>query len=299
MFLLIVAAVWGISFVLTKNTLAEVTPLAFVFCRFAIAFVSMIALSWKWLKKLTLRVVKHGIAQGLMLLIGIVLQVMGLGHTTASNAAFITGLSVVFVPIFSSLLQKKLPGICSVAGVILSFVGLFFLSGGMEGFRSGINPGDIFCLIGSLGFSFHIILVDRLSEPDDFSLQTLFQVLTVLLGSGIAFAFSGESLPICRPVAAGVLFWTGIVGTAVAYTVQNWAQRNTNPTHTAMIVAAEPVFGVLFAAIIPGISGNTERLTLSGALGCAGILIAILITEAGPGILQKLRKKDENANHTI
>lgn len=277
--LLCVTAIWGISFVLTKNVLEHLSPLTFIALRFLVATVAMLVVCIKKRSKVTAPALKKGGLQGMMLFAGILLQIFGIRYTTASNAAFITGLSVVFVPLISSILLKKPPRLNVITGVFLSFVGLFFLSGGIKGLSTGINIGDFLCLLGALGFSMHIIFIDKYSTGEDPTVLSAVQVIVVAAAGSIAFLFQPEKTVTPSFSLIAVLLITGVLGTAVAYTVQNHAQNVTTPTHTAMIVAAEPMFGVFFALIIPNAGGTTEVLKLNTVIGCLCILLAIIISE--------------------
>lgn len=274
--LLIITIIWGTSFALMKNVLAHIPSFAYISLRFIIASAVLVVLFRKRLGSISRKTVLHGFILGLILFGGTALQVCGLYYTTASNSAFITGLNVVMVPVISVFLLKKKPAMNSVIGVILAFTGLFFLTGGLN-FR--FNVGDFLTLLCAVCFALQIIFIDKFTGEQDPVLLSILQIsFTAVLGTGVWVTFDFKTFTINLPVII-TLFITGVLGTALAYSVQTVVQKYTTPTHTALIFAAEPVFGAVFALIIPDAQGNVEALSIGKVVGCALILLGMLISE--------------------
>lgn len=274
--LLVIAAVWGSSFTLMKNVLDHIPSFAYLALRFIIAAVILIVIFHKNFKLINKRVLLYGVITGLMLFGGMALQVTGLYFTTASNSAFITGLNVVMVPIIAAAFFRRRPDLSSIIGVILAFAGLFFLSGGLD-FR--FNIGDLLTLFCAICFALQIIFIDRFTREQDSILLGVLQItFAALMYTGVWVTTDPQPFAVDWTIIVTLLI-TGVFGTALAYTGQTVVQKYTSPTHTALILTAEPVFGALFALCIPNSAGETEILTFNTIIGCTLILAGMIICE--------------------
>jgi len=269
--LLIVVIIWGYTFVAIKNALSGVTPFNFIAVRFSIAFLILIVVFRKRLSGLNKFVILRGSVIGIFLFFAYAFQTVGLKYTTASNAGFITGFSVILVPVFSALILKVRPSVESTAGVICAIAGLFFLSYN-EGYV--INKGDILVLFCALAVAFHILTVGYYTKQTDSILLTIVQIGVVTILSVIsALIFEKPVLP-QSTVVWQAIFVTSIFATVGAYLVQNIMQRFTSSTHTALIFSGEPVFAGIFGYFLLG-----ERLSSWSIAGCIMILAGMIISE--------------------
>lgn len=276
LFLLVITAIWGSSFTLMKNVLDHLPSYAYLSLRFIIATIVLIAIFYKKFKYINLKITVYGFTIGLMLFGGMALQVTGLCFTTASNSAFITGLNVVMVPVVSAVILRKKPDLASVIGVTLAFGGLFFLSGGLN---FSFNKGDFFTLLCAVCFTLQIIFIDKFTNDYDPALLAILQIgFAAILYTGVWITTGIKSLEFSASVIFTLLM-TGVLGTALAFAGQTIVQKDTSPTHTALIFTAEPVFGAIFAMIIPNSRGLTETLNFNTFIGCALILIGMLVSE--------------------
>ncbi len=272
--LLTVTVVWGLTFALVKRTLESVTPFVFMTYRFALAFAVMGAASIRLPRRLNRRTAAAGCLLGLFLYAAYSFQTFGLKYTSAGNAGFITGLFVVFVPVLSTLILKKRPGLLSLVSVGVAVVGLGFLSL-QPGLR--VNSGDLLVLACAFTYSLHIIYMDRFVREHDLFLLTLVQMGVVALLQG-ASALAFEDLIFPRGGFAWMTIAVcGFFASAVAFFIQAWAQRLLSPVRTSVVLIMEPVFSVLFGMILLG-----ERLTWRGWLGCGLMLAGMLISEIRP-----------------
>jgi len=269
--ILMVVIAWGYTFVAIKNALETITPFNFIFVRFTISFLLISLLFYGKLKSLRWRTLKSGAVVGVFLFLAYAFQTAGLKYTTASNAGFITGFSVVLVPVFSSLLLKKKPSVESTIGVVMAAAGLFFLSyGGV----SSVNRGDVLVFFCALSVASHILSVGYYVKKHDSVQLTIVQIGTVAFLAFLSDLFAGEiSMP------AGGVVWSAILICAVfatvgAYLVQNIMQRFTSPTHTALIFSGEPVFAGLFGYFLLG-----EELGVMALAGCFLILAGMVVSE--------------------
>jgi drug/metabolite transporter (DMT)-like permease len=269
--MLFVACIWGTTFVIVKNALIDIGPFWFVGIRFFLAFLVLASLSYKDIIKIRFSTLWTGGLLGIFLFIGYVFQTLGLRFTTSSNAAFITGVSVVLVPIIYSLLHKKKPSLITTITVAMAGVGLYLISVPIGTFT--LTYGDSLVLISAFGFAFHIIYVDFYSHKHNpiaiTGLQILFVgVLCILIGVLV------EPLPNRIPFnAMFAIVVTAVLATALAFLLQNYLQKYSTPTRFAVVLTTEPVF-----AAVAGYFWAGEHLSPTGIIGAALILLAMLLS---------------------
>ena len=265
-----VAAIWGGTFVMVKDAVGRYPLYAFLALRFAIAVAAFAIVLPSSMRMLGRKTVVAGLLAGAFLTAGYVFQTWGLQGTSASKAAFITGMFVVVTPVLQAMLLRRPPRRWTVLGVVLSVVGLWLLSGGEGG---GWTVGDTRVLICAVAYSAHMIVLGSVGAEHDVRPLTLVQLVTVAVVCG---AISLATEPIAAPPDVGVwvaLLVTGVLASAVAFAVQTYAQRFISPTRTALILITEPVFGGLFGWLAG------ERLGIGGLAGSALILTGMIIAE--------------------
>jgi drug/metabolite transporter (DMT)-like permease len=265
-----VAAVWGATFVMVKNAVALYPLYGFLGWRFAIAVVAFLALFPRSVRRFRKGTLSVGILAGAFLTAGYVFQTWGLQDTSASKAAFITGMFVVITPALQALLLRRIPGWPTVAGVALAVVGLWLLSGASAG---GWNIGDTRVLICAVAYSAHMIVLGSLGREHDVGALTLVQLsVGAVVCIGVSLVAEQPGVPSDTSVWVALIV-TGVLATAVAFGVQTAAQRVISPAKTALILITEPAFGGLFGWIAG------EALGLSGVAGAALILGGMLVSE--------------------
>lgn len=273
--LVMVTMIWGATFVVIKNALAEISPLLFNAVRMTLASVCLAALYWKPLRAMDRPTLRAGIIVGIFLWLGYEFQTSGLKFTTPSKSGFLTGMSVVMVPVFLALFWKKRINLWTVAGVFAALLGLFLMTvpGGKAGWSS-VNRGDLLTIGCAVAFAFQIILLGRATERHPFQAIAFLQTATaaILMSITVPLAEHAQSTWSWRVWAA--ILVTGVFGTALAFTIQAWAQQFTPATHTALIFALEPVFAWLTSYLVEG-----ERLGLRASLGAMLILAGVLVSE--------------------
>lgn len=270
-----VAAVWGFTFPVVKDAVEVIPPFQFLAVRFGIAAALMTVVFGRDLRGFGLMPLLASAAAGVALFAGYALQTVGLQHTQASNAGFITGLFVVFTPILTALVLRRLPARGAVAGVVLATIGVVLLSVTESGLRFG--HGERLVLLCAVAFAVHIVILGRFAPDLPTGAMTTIQMwVTATLSAWV-------SLGIETPVAvAGRDVWLAIVLTAVyasaiAFFIQTRAQRYLSPTRTALILVSEPAFAGLFGFVLLG-----ETLTVAGWSGAALILAGMLAAELAP-----------------
>lgn len=269
--LLLVAFLWGTTFVGGKFALNYFTPLYIISIRFILAF-SMMAIGFrKELKKITKKDIKGGAIVGTILFVAFATQLVALQYTEAGKQAFLAGTYVVMVPFISWWLHKKKPDNSSFLGAFICFLGIGLLTINAS---FTISFGDGLTLFSSIFFAGHIIsngyFVDEIGPVK----LTIVQFGTVALLSTIS-AVIFEPFP-TNVEANGIyaLLYLGVLCTGIAYFLQTIGQKYALSTHTAIILSLEAVFGSILALMILG-----EVFTFKMLLGCGSILAAILIIE--------------------
>lgn len=269
--MLVVAFIWGTTFVIVKSGLNDIDPFLFLGLRFLLAFAVLAILAWSSVCQATRATWMAGALLGVFLFIGYTFQTVGLKYTTASNAGFITGVSVVLVPLLDAMLKRTWPRLNIMLTVIIAAAGLYFLS-----FQSGslhFSNGDWLVLVCAFGFAFHIVFVGRYSYQHDPVAITAVQILFVgVLCMGIGL-FT-ESWPRHFTFnALSAISITAVLATSLAFLAQNALQKYSTPTRFAVVLTMEPVF-----AAMAGHWWAHEGLTPRALLGAALILFAMLFS---------------------
>jgi drug/metabolite transporter (DMT)-like permease len=268
--LIVVTAVWGVTFVQVKDAV-ELYPLfAFLAVRFVIATLTLVVPAAPRARTLG----KHGFARGaflgLLLAAGYVLQTAGLERTTVSSTGFITGMYVVLTPLIALALFRTRIGAWAWSGVGVATVGLALLSG----IHAGSAVGDLLVLAAAAVYSLQIVLMERYAPRYDAVAFTFAEMLAAAVGLLIvAVALGDLSLPRGWTVW-GALLVTGVFASALGFLVQTWAQRRTSATRTALAFTMEPVWTAFFGYTLAG-----DRLGVLGWSGSALIMAGILLAE--------------------
>jgi drug/metabolite transporter (DMT)-like permease len=274
--LLAVTAVWGVTFVQVKDAVAIYPLFAFLAVRFAIATAALAPVALPRLRGVPWKV---GASLGLLVAIGFALQTAGLERTTVSSTGFITGLYVVFTPLFAYALFRIRVGRAVAAGVGLSVLGIALLSG----VGVGDPLGDLLVLLGSAAYALQIVVLERYAPHVDAVAFTFVEMTAAFLGfTAVALALGDLSLP-RGWVVWGALLVTGLFASAFGFLVQTWAQRELSAARTALVFAMEPVWTAGFGYWLAG-----DRLGVPGWVGAALIMAGIVVAE--PSAAYALRR---------
>lgn len=267
-----VTIVWGTSFVLVKDVIEQVTPMVWLTIRFTLGSLALalLALFMGRLRGLTWREVRWGTLIGCFIWAGYALQTLGLQLTSASNGGFITGLSVVMVPILSLLILKQKTNRWALTGVALATIGLALFSLHIEQ-GIAINRGDVLVFTCAIAFALQIVTVSHVAGWADPIRITLMQVLVAAaLNGACALVFEGPVANISPEIWASAAY-LGIVSTSLAILVQVSVQRFTTAVHTALIFTLEPVFAAAFGVWLQG--DRFGPVELAGALLILGGMV--------------------------
>jgi len=276
--LMFCSLIWGVTFAVVKGALAHVSVFVFLAVRFTMATVLMAMFRPAVLARIDSHEVFAGLRLAFFMFAGYGFQTTGLQYTTASNSGFVTGSSVVLVPLLLGLFWGRKLTTWIYGGAFAALVGLYFLTVPAAGLRY-LNYGDVLTIVGAGLYAVHIILVGDYAREHSVSALSLIQVAGcaamawLMTGSRAAihwqpvrFAWRWELL-----VAIGVC---AVFATAVAFTVQLWAQQYTPPSHAAILFALEPVFAVITSYLV-----LHERLTARAMKGAGLIVAGIVIAE--------------------
>ena len=174
--LLIIALIWGAAFVAQSAGMDYIGPFTFNSARSILGGIVLIPVIYVLDKKRKEKIsqgkeviqnkktlIIGGICCGFFLMLGSSLQQIGIQYTTAGKAGFITALYILIVPILGLAVGKK-AGIKVWIGVVLAVIGMYFLC-----MTSGLSiaKGDFYILLGSVAFSFHILVIDHFSPKAD------------------------------------------------------------------------------------------------------------------------------------
>lgn len=274
--LVFVAIVWGSTFVVVADAIAQYPIYAFLSVRFLVASVAFLIFFPKMYQRINWHNLKLALPAGCLLAAGYILQTLGLlpesqGGTTAARTAFLTGMYVVIVPIAQSILKRKLPPKGTAVGMGLALVGLWFLSGISLNGSSHWVMGDTYVLISAFAYSAHMILLGHSDKNHDTLALTFIQlsVVTVITGVASLVAHENAGIPQGWYVWFAILL-CGLVASAFAFVVQTWAQRILPPSRVALILISEPALGGLFGWVVAGAAPFREvvgaLLMLSGMI---------------------------------
>ena len=283
MLLLLTAAIWGFAFVAQRVGSQHVGAFTFNGVRFALGAISLIPLIIFFDKKKKndssdddntevppKKTIIYGVLVGGALYIAATLQQVGLIYTTAGNASFITSLYMVFVPLIGIFLKHKI-GKNSWVGVGFAVIGLYLLSIN-ENFS--ISYGDFLEVIGAVFWAIHILTIDNFSKKIDplklsciqFATCSILSLVTALIFETITMSGLSKAL---IPIMYG-----GFLSVGVAYTLQVVAQKDAKPSHAAIILSMESVFGAIGGALLLG-----EVMSSRGYIGCVLILVGIIVSQ--------------------
>ena len=280
--------VWGATFVLVKSALREISPVLFLALRFSLATVALVVLfgrKWRGRKAVSWQaeapapprgeMLASGGMIGLFLFAGYLLQTVGLQSTTAPKSAFLTGLATVMVPLLGALVYQIKPRVSEVAGVLAATLGMGLMT--LQGPIGSIGTGDLLTFGGAVAFAAHIVATGHFAGRIGYEVLSITQVGTAAL-SALSLVWWVETPRVqWHPLVVWAILITGLLCTALAFTIQAWAQHYTTATRTALIYALEPVVAWITSYCLAG-----EGLSGHAAAGAGLILSGVLLVEMKP-----------------
>lgn len=285
--LLVCALIWGISFLWQTWANEHVKPLTYVGIRCLCGGLLTLPLALRGSVRASLRdpgkrraLWIGGLATGLCMAFASGFQQTGLMHTTVTNAGFITGLYVVFVPFLGALLGQRI-GVPAWLAVMLAITGMFFLSfhhatvaADFAEFWRGLNTGDLWILACAVTWAVHVQMVGWASKR---TAPVALSVLQFFVGGSFALTYALLFEPITQEGLAGAampIALSAVFAVGLAFTLQAIAQDVAKPTHAAILLSLESVFGSL-----TGVFWLHEAFDARQATGCALMLAAALVAQ--------------------
>lgn len=282
--LLIATVIWGSAFVAQSVGMDHIGPFTFQAVRSCIAVLALTAVIFlmdrekqdtgtflsRWLEP---RLWKTGFFCGIALFVASAFQQVGLVYTDPGKAGFITAMYIVMVPVFGLFLGDKC-GLNVWISVVLAVAGLYLLSAfGV----SSINIGDLLVLGCACGFAVQILLVDRLGKTLDGLRLNLVQFLVSTVFSCAAMFLFEEPVWANITACAVPLLYTGVLSSAVAFSLQILAQQKLPPAPASLIMSLESVFAVLAGWLL-----LHQVLSVNEMLGCALVFAGVLLSQWEP-----------------
>jgi len=273
--ILLVAVIWGSSYVVMQIVGRHMPAATFLMLRFVCAMPVLAVAATRSIRKLTSDEVRTGIFFGCLLFGILILETVGVRYTSAANAGFLIAISVVLIPLFERVINKRhqLAIVYIMTTIALVGCGLLLLSNATRP-----RPGDFIILSAALIRAVQITLFGRRSRFPNQSLLnvTLIEFATVVIVAGLA-AFIGARPPWHAITTINAEDWVlivylGVLGTSFAFLAQLRAARATSPTRVGLILSTEPVFATAFA--ITWAANVLSPLQILG--GCVIIVAAIV-----------------------
>lgn len=274
--LLSITFIWGATFSIVKSTLSDVSPLFFISIRFIIASLFLLILFPSEFKNITKKEFYHSSILGALLFFGFAAQTIGLLYTSASKSAFLTGMAVIFTPIFQFLIEKKAPLFGNVIGVMIVSVGLYFLTSPKG---SEFNFGDILTIACAIIFALYIVYVDIATQSSNPLRITFLQILiNGIMSIFLALVFEDIRFNLNLNVVYALIYLSLLATVLTLYLQMKW-QKETTPTKAAVIFTLEPVIAAILAYLF-----LNENIGLLGVIGGATILLGLILSEVSDDV---------------
>jgi drug/metabolite transporter (DMT)-like permease len=277
--LVVAAFFFGTTFLVVQGAVDDASPVGFLAVRFLLGAAALAVVARR--RPSTPREGRHGVVAGLALLVGYVLQTVGLQYTSAATSAFLTYLLVVFVPLQAWAFLGRRPHALTGAGVVLAVAGLALLTGGGG---TGLGRGEALTLGCAVAFAAHIVVLGEVAERHDPVRLTCIQLFTVGVACLVPAAATGGLAMPAGAVAAAA--FTGVFATALAFLAMVGAQRVVSPARAALVLLLEPVF----AALLGWVTG--DELTAGAVAGGALVVAAVVVAEVVPAVLADRERRD-------
>ncbi|MBI3995031.1 MAG: DMT family transporter [Nitrospirae bacterium] len=264
--------IWGGTFIAVKLGLVDISPVLFVALRFTLAGALLLPFGIRKILRTDRDLFWKGNLLGLLLFLGFALQTVGLGYTTASKSAFITGLMVIFTPFFQFAIEKRPPRPGNLLGVAIVTAGLWLLTSPSG---AGFTFGDFLTLLCAAVFGLYIVMLDLVSKKADAVPLTFLQMIAPAALGWAAVPLIETPIWYSTPTAIATLLYCAVLGNIVCGYVQTRYQRDTTPTRAVIIFTIEPlwtsILGYLMLREVIGYWGMA-----GGALIIAGIVVSEL-----------------------
>jgi drug/metabolite transporter (DMT)-like permease len=269
---------WGATFVVVKGALDHASVFLFLATRFTVAAVLMLLWSHRALVAVEPEDWFAGLRLGCFMFLGYAFQTAGLRYTTPAKSGFVTGSSVVLVPLLLAIFWGKRLTWGAYAGALVAVLGLYYLTIPSQGIAF-LNRGDVLTFVAAGLYAVHIILVGEYTRAHSAKALSVIQVAAcaamswITAGAASAIHWQAARFEWRWELYAGILI-CAVFATALAFSIQLWAQQFTTPSHAAVLFTLEPVFAVLTSYLV-----IDERLGPRSLVGAGFVLAGIFVAE--------------------
>ena len=272
--LVLLTIMWGLTFPITRVVIAEMSSFAMVFFRALLA--TLVFLPFVVLKKedriYCLKFLPLGLTLGMLVYFSYLFQSFGLETIHSGRSAFLTNLTIVFVPLMSPIFQKQMPSIKDVISIAIAFIGMIFLTSPFDG--EGLSKGDLWTILCAVTFSIHIhVLQIFVIKYNKSKIIAFLEILFMCIFAATLIPFSDKSSHLL-PTTLGAyiaLFYLGAISMVGTTVLQAKYQCKTTPERASLIYILEPVFAIFFGYVI-----LSESMTSKSLFGGCLIIFAVV-----------------------
>lgn len=275
--IVVVTAIWGTSFAVVKDVLDRgATPHVLIGLRYAIAALIFLPWAWRTRRQFTRDAVVCASFLGVIHVLALATQTVGMQTTTATRSAFLTSTCCLVVPVLTSLRLRRAVNRGVIAGILVASLGLLLL---LRPDLSQGTGGDLFTLSCALLYAVYLVCLEESLKRHSYEPILYVQLFVVsLLAFAAAPVLETPAMPWTRPALIDVVF-LALLPTAAALFLQNRYSGRVSADRAALIYTAEPVFAAGFARLVLG--ETLPALGYAGAtLVLAGILLGVRPTHA-------------------
>lgn len=281
--LLLMTAIWGLTFPLVGAAVKSVNPMDFVAIRFLLAACIMFPMIWRDLSATNILTLRYALLLGTVNLGSYYFQGIGLETLGSAESAFITSTTVVIVPFITLIFHPHKPGWLDFFSSMICLGGLYILTGAN---LSAVNVGELFTFLCATCCALSIMLTQAATHKiSNFRLLAFYQILfTAVLA--LPFSATNHARFVFNHEVVLALLYCATFATILVFYLQVKYQKYTSPSKAALIFCAEPVFAILYSWML-----FSENVTLNVLFGGMLILISIMI----PDILKLTFEKAQKA----
>lgn len=285
--LFLTAFLWGMAFIAQKTGMEGLGPSGFTGIRFALSALLILPFALREKRKADAPIEQRNRRQiaalGVIFFLAVVSQQAGMMTTSITNAGFLTGLYVVFVPFFAWAMFRRRPDAILLPACLIAVAGVWLLGGGS---LKAFTAGDWLVLASAFLYGLHIALLGLLVQETGRPLTLALVQYSFCAGLGLlaAFAFESGIAPAAIQENMIQILYAGLISGGIAYTLQAVAQRYAPPSHAAIIMLMEAPFAALGGAVALG-----DRLSVMGWAGCIFIFLAAILAESAPLLSRTIR----------
>jgi drug/metabolite transporter (DMT)-like permease len=293
--LLIATVAWGLSFTWVKSAQetinqqaalgpgAGIGPLLLLAVRFILAGALVFFAVPRARRGWSLTSAWRASFLGFFLWAGMVLQHLGLDRTSEAVSAFLTSLTILFVPLMMTAALRRPPRPIFWVAVALATLGIWLMTGATP---TGFGVGEMLGLACAIVFSVHIIAISEFMPRDDPWRMLAGQCIVVGILSLALCPFLDRGVEMLRPESLLALAKKPhlmielalllIFASWLAYSLQNFFQPRLDPTRAALIYLIEPIIAAAYAYAAKGRSLGVLEITGAGLILTANLAVELL-----------------------